>query len=86
MPVMGVVQNGNRSSVCEPGTVRWAGGSRLFTDRFASANVRVAAGRAGNGGMKPVGESPDEPPASFVRTWLLTGSLGTGDARVEEVR
>lgn len=37
------------------------------------------------GDVEMAGEPPDAP-ASFVRTWLLTGSLGTGDARVEEVR
>lgn len=85
MPVMGTVQSGNRSLAREPGVVRWAGGSRLFTDRFASANAKVAGGRAVAGNVGTAGESPDAP-AAFVRTWLLTGSLSTRDARVEEVR
>lgn len=63
MPVMGVMQSGNRSLAREPGVVRWAGGSRLFTDRFASANATVA------GNMETVGEPPDAP-AAFVRTWV----------------
>lgn len=83
VPVMGTVQN-TRSLVREPGIVRWHGGSRLFTERFASANAKVAARRSGNGGTKPVGGSSDTP-ASFVKTWVLTGSLGTPSARVEEV-
>lgn len=81
---MGTVQNSSRSLVREPGVVRWVGGSRLFTKRFASATGKVAARRAGTGGMKPVGGSPDSP-APFVKTWVLTGSLGTPSARVEEV-
>lgn len=85
MPVMGVMQSGNRSLAREPGVVRWAGGSRLFAERFASANATVAGGRAVAGNVEAVSESPDAP-AAFVRTWLLTGSLGTRDARVEEVR
>ena len=84
MPVMGTVQNSSRSLVREPGVVRWVGGSRLFTERFASATGKVAARRAGTGGMKLVGGSPDSP-APFVKTWVLTGSLGTPSARVEEV-
>lgn len=36
-----------------------------------------------NGGTKPVGGS-SESPAPFVKTWVLTGSLGTPSARVEE--
>ena len=50
---------------------------------FASATGKVAARRSGNGGTKPVGGSPDSP-APFVKTWVLTGSLGTPNARVEE--
>lgn len=69
MPVMGVMQSGNRSLAREPGVVRWAGGSRLFTDRFASANATVAGGRAVAGNMETVGEPPDAP-AAFVRTWV----------------
>lgn len=80
---MGTVQN-SCSLVREPGVVRWRGGSRLFTERFASATGKVAARRSGNGGTKPVGGSPDTP-APFVKTWVLTGSLGTPSARVEEV-
>lgn len=83
MPVMGTVQN-SCSLVREPGMVCWRGGSRLFAERFASATGKVAARRAGTGGMKPVGGSPDSP-APFVKTWVLTGSLGTPSARVEEV-
>lgn len=83
LPVMGTVQN-SCSLVREPGMVRWDGGSRLFTERFASATARVTARRSGNGGTKPVGGSPDSP-APFVKTWVLTGSLGTPNARVEEV-
>lgn len=79
---MGTVQN-SRSLVRESGVVRWRGGSRLFTERFASANAKVAARRTGISGMKPVGGSPDAP-APFVKTWVLTGSLGTPSARVEE--
>lgn len=79
---MGTVQN-SHSLVREPGVVRWGGGSRLFAERFASATGKVAARRSGNGGTKPVGGSPDSP-APFVKTWVLTGSLGTPNARVEE--
>ena len=78
VPVMGTVQI-SRSLV-----VRWHGGSRLFAERFASAQGRVAARRARNGGVKPVGGS-SQSPALFVKRWVLTGSLGTPDARVEEV-
>ena len=81
---MGTVRNSSRSLVREPGVVRWGGGSRLFAERFASATAKVAARRSGNGGTKPVGGSP-ESPAPFVKTWVLTGSLGTPSARVEEV-
>jgi hypothetical protein len=80
---MGTVQN-SRSLVREPGVVRWGGASRLFTEWFADANAKVTARRSGNGGTKPVGGSPDSP-APFVKTWVLTGSLGTPSARVEEV-
>lgn len=80
---MGTVQN-SRSSVRAPGMVRWHGGSRLFTEQFASANAKVTARRTGNSGMEPVGGSSDSP-APFVKTWVLTGSLGTPSARVEEV-
>lgn len=80
---MGKVQIGH-SLVRESGVARWDGGSRLFTERFASATGKVAARRSGNGGTKPVGGSP-ESPAPFVKTWILTGSLGTPNARVEEV-
>lgn len=79
---MGTVQN-SRSLVREPGTVRWHGGSRLFAERFASANAKVTARGSSTGGMKPVGGSSDTP-ASFVKTWVLTGSLGTPNARVVE--
>lgn len=81
---MGTVQNSSRSLVREPGVVRWVGGSRLFTERFASATARVTARRTGNSGIEPVGGSSDAP-ALFVKTWVLTGSLGTPSARVEEV-
>lgn len=83
MSVMGIVQSESCSLVCEPGVVRWVGGSRVFAERFASANVKVAAGRADNGGMKPVGGS-SESPGVFTKTWALTGSAGTPSARVEE--
>lgn len=79
---MGTVQN-SCSLVCEPGVVRWHGGSRLFTERFADATARVTARGSSTGGMKPVGGSSDTP-APFVKTWVLTGSLGTPNARVEE--
>lgn len=79
---MGTVRN-SRSLVREPGVVRWGGGSRLFTERFADANAKVTARRSGNGGTKPVGGSSDSP-APFVKTWVLSGSLGTPSARVEE--
>lgn len=79
---MGTVQD-NRFLVREPSVVRWCGGSRLFTEWFADATGRVAARRSGNGGTKPVGGSP-ESPAPFVKTWVLTGSLGTGSVRVVE--
>lgn len=81
---MGTVQNNRRSLVREPGVVRWRGGSRIFTERFASAQSRVAAKRPGSGATKPVGGSP-ESPGVFTKTWVITGSLGTPDARVEEV-
>lgn len=80
---MGTVQN-SCSLIREPSVVRWCGGSRLFTERFASANAKVAARRSGDGGTKPIGGSP-ESPAPFVKTWVLTGSLGTPNVRVEEV-
>lgn len=80
---MGTVQN-SCSLVREPGMVRWRGGSRLFAERFASATGKVAARGSSTGGMKPVGGSSDAP-APFVKTWVLTGSLGTPNARVEEV-
>lgn len=83
VPVMGTVQN-TRSLVREPGIVRWHGGSRLFTEQFASANAKVTARRTGNSGIEPVGGSPDSP-GVFTKTWVITGSLGTPDARVEEV-
>lgn len=79
---MGTVQN-SRSLVREPGVVRWGGGSRLFTERFADATGKVTARGSSTGGMKPVGGSP-ESPAPFVKTWVLTGSLGTPSARVVE--
>lgn len=79
---MGTVQN-SCSLVREPGVVRWGGGSRLFTERFADATGKVTARGSSTGGMKPVGGSSDTP-ASFVKTWVLTGSLGTPNARVEE--
>lgn len=79
---MGTVQN-SRSLVREPGTVRWHGGSRLFAERFASANAKVTARRTGNSDTKLVGGSSDSP-APFVKTWVLSGSLGTPDARVEQ--
>lgn len=80
---MGTVQN-SQSLVREPGVVRWRGGSRLFAEQFASATARVTARGSSTGGMKPVGGSPDSP-APFVKTWVLTGSLGAPSARVEEV-
>ena len=80
---MGTVQN-SCSLVREPGVVRWRGGSRLFAERFASATGKVAARRSGNGGTKPVGGSSDSS-GVFTKTWVLTGSLGTPNARVEEV-
>ena len=83
VPVMGKVQIGH-SLVRESGVVRWRGGSRLFTERFADATGKVTARRSGNGGTKPVGGSADTP-APFVKTWVLTGSLGTPNARVVEV-
>ena len=79
MPVMGAVQNGNRSSVCEPGAVRWAGGSRLFAERFASANVRVAAGCAGSGDTSPVGEASDSSTLP-VRVWVPAFDLWRSDS------
>ena len=69
MSVMGVMQSGNRSLAREPGAVRWTGGSRLFTDRFASANATVTGGRAVAGNVEAVSESPDAP-ATLVRTWV----------------
>lgn len=84
LPVMGTVQNSSCSLVRGPGMVRWVGGSRLFTERFASANAKVAARRSGNGAKGLVDGSGDSP-APFVKTWVLTGSLGTPNARVEEV-
>jgi len=75
---MGTVQN-SCSLVREPGVVRWRGGSRLFTERFADATGKVTARRTGISGIG----SPDAP-APFVKTWVLTGSLGTPSARVEE--
>lgn len=81
---MGTVQNSSRSLIRVPGMVRWDGGSRLFTKRFAGANAKVTARRSGNSGTKPVGGSP-ESPGVFTKTWVLTGSLGTPSARVEEV-
>lgn len=79
---MGTVRN-SRSLVREPGVVRWGGGSRLFTERFADATGKVTVRGSSTGGMKPVGGSP-ESPAPFVKTWVLTGSLGTPNARVVE--
>lgn len=79
---MGTVQN-SQSLVREPGMVCWRGGSRLFTEWFAGATGRVAARGSSTGGMKLVGGSSDSP-APFVKTWVLTGSLGTPDARVEQ--
>lgn len=79
---MGTVQN-SRSLVREPGVVRWGGASRLFTERFADANAKVTTRRTGTGDTKPVGGSSDSP-APFVKTWVLSGSLGTPSARVEE--
>lgn len=69
MSVMGIAQSKNCSLVCEPGMVRWVGGSRLFTDRFASANARVVAGRVGSSDTKLVGEAfgSSTPP---VRVWV----------------
>lgn len=82
LPVMGTVQN-SRSLVREPSMVCWRGGSRLFAERFASANGKVTARRTGNSDTKLVGGSSDSP-APFVKTWVLSGSLGTPDARVEQ--
>lgn len=79
---MGTVQN-SHSLVREPGMVCWRGGSHLFAERFASATGKVAARRTGNSGIEPVGGSSDSP-ALFVKTWVLTGSLGTPSARVEQ--
>ena len=79
---MGTVQN-SRSLVHEPGVVCWRGGSRLFAERFASANGKVTARRTGNSDTKLVGGSSDSP-APFVKTWVLSGSLGTPSARVEQ--
>lgn len=79
---MGTVQN-SCSLIREPGMVCWRGGSRLFTEQFASANAKVTARRTGNSDTKLVGGSPDSP-APFVKTWVLSGSLGTPDARVEQ--
>jgi hypothetical protein len=75
---MGTVQN-SRSLVRVPGMVD----SRLFAEQFASANAKVTARRTSNSGIESVGESPDSP-APFVKTWVLSGSLGTPSARVEE--
>lgn len=83
VPVMGKVQN-SRSLVREPGVVRWGGGSRLFAEWFADATGKVTARHTDTGDMKLVGGSP-ESPTPFVKTWVLTGSLGTPNARVEEV-
>lgn len=80
---MGTVQN-SRSLVREPGVVRWGGASRLFTEWFADATGKVAARRSGNGAKGSMDGSADSP-APFVKTWVLTGSLGTPNARVEEV-
>ena len=79
---MGTVQN-SHSLVREPGVVRWGGGSRLFTEQFASATGKVAARRSGNGTKGSMDGSAGSP-APFVKTWVLTGSLGTPSARVEE--
>ena len=79
---MGTVRN-SCSLVREPGVVRWGGGSRLFAERFADATGKVTARGSSTGGMKPVGGSSDTP-APFVKTWVLSGSLGTPSARVEE--
>lgn len=79
---MGKVQN-SHSLVREPGMVRWGGGPHLFAERFASANAKVTARRTGNSDTKLVGGSPDSP-APFVKTWVLSVSLGTPDARVEQ--
>lgn len=45
---MGTVKD-SHSLVRVPSVVRWCGGSRLFTERFASATGKVASRRAGNG-------------------------------------
>lgn len=82
VPIMGTVKD-SHSLVCEPSVVRWHGGSRLLTERFASATGKVAARRAGNGAKGQVDGSPDSP-APFVKTWVLTGSLGSGSVRVVE--
>lgn len=82
VPIMGTVKD-SHSLICEPSIVRWCGGSRLFTERFASATGKVASRRAGNGAKGQAGGSADSP-APFVKTWVLTGSLGSGSVRVEE--
>ena len=79
---MGTVRN-SCSLVREPGMVRWHGGSHLFTERFADANAKVTARRSGNGTKGSMDGSAGSP-APFVKTWVLTGSLGTPSARVEE--
>lgn len=55
---MGVVKGG-RSLVRESGVVRWDGGSRLFGERFASANYKVTIGRV-NVGTAEVGIGSSE--------------------------
>ena len=67
---MGTVQD-NRFLVREPSVVLWCGGSRLFTERFASATARVASRRAGNGAKGQV-----DSPLSTLR-WLLMGRVVT---------
>ena len=76
---MGVVKDG-RSLVRESGVVRWVGGLRLFGERFASANPKVAIGRVDSDAVKSVDGS-----ATFVKTWVLaplTNPWGTTDGSV----
>lgn len=80
---MGTVQDG-RSLVRESGAVCWCGGLRLFAERFASANPKVASGCVDSDAVKPVGGSVDGS-APFVKTWVLapfTNSWGTADGSV----
>lgn len=78
VPVMGTVQDG-RSLVRESGVLRRCGGLRLFAERFASANSKVASGT-----VNPVDGSVDGS-VLFVKTWVLaplTNPWGTTDGSV----